>query len=386
MEKLSDKIWVEIDAAALKQNAAVLKGLGKPGQFLAMVKCNAYGHGLLEATQILRHSADWFGVDTIDEAVALRRAGIVKPILIVTYTPPHRLPLLLRYDVSQAVSDPALLRAMRLHSRRHRLKRQFKIHLKIDTGMSRQGVTVHELGQTLSILKKFADLKEFGGGIFLEGLMTHFATADESRSAQFIRQQKVFSLAVRQVRQAGYRPKYIHANNSAALLQGTNIPDLNLHRAGIGLYGLPPAPRFAKRLRQLGIKPVLAWKTRIIQIKKLPKGAAVGYGATEKLRRASTLAVLPVGYYEGLPRLYSSIGSALVHGQRCRIIGRVSMNLSVIDVTSVRSVPKVWRDEVILIGRQGRDEITADEVARKTRTINYEAVTRINPFIRRVVR
>ncbi len=185
-------------------------------------------------------------------------------------------------------------------------------------------------------------------------------------------------------KERGLKPKFAHAENTAGFFTGSVRNFCNMVRIGIGMYGVAPAFGFEKIFKRAGIRPVLSWKTRVVAVKTIPKGAGIGYGVTEKAKRSMRIAVLPVGYFHGVPRAYSSVGHVLIGGKRCRVVGRVSMNLLVADISSLRRAPKMW-DEAVLIGRQGKEQITANEFGAKCGTIGYEILTRINPLVEKVI-
>lgn len=377
MEIKNYKTWVEIKGQRLKKNISAFKKLTGKQKVLAMVKCNAYGHGLIEVAKICESaSADWLGVDSVEEAVLLRRAKIKKPILIITFTPNSKLPLVLKNNFSQVIYNEETLKYM--------VKvagpgKKFNIHLKVDTGMGRQGVLPAELERITQFISRYRNK------INLEGVLTHLAAADDlNKKAYTTKQLNNFKKVIEQLEYLGFKPKYIHSFNTAATLAEKNTFHQNLFRVGLGIYGLAPSLGFKIKFKRLGIKPILTWKSRIVQVKSLPAGSYIGYGSTEKLVKDSTVALLPLGYYEGIPRLYSKVGFVLIRGQRCKVLGRVSMNLTAVDVSNVVRKPRVW-EEAVIIGKQGKEEVSADEFAKITKTINYEVVTRINPLIPRVV-
>ena len=374
------KTWVEISKSALKNNVNAVRKVLKPGtEIMAVVKSNAYGHGPETAGLFLRYGADWLGTDNIDEAISLRSGGIKKPILVLGYTPPNRFKEAMADDIRLTVYDSGFLNhrpksispdAVGSGSRQNR--QDNKLHLKIDTGMSRQGILASELPKFIKQLPK---------NFKFDGVFSHFANADDlsDRSypnfqlAEFKKSLEVLSLA-------GVGTGIRHMSATTGLF---TMPEghFDMVRTGVALYGLWPSLMFSKKFNDVGIRPALSWKTRVVQVKNIKKGTPVGYGATEKVKKDSKIAVLPVGYYDGYNRNLSSVGVVLVGGKRCKVLGRMSMNLMVIDVTNTRNA-KVW-DEAVLIGRQGMEQITAEELAELSKTISYEIVSRINPLLSR---
>ncbi|MBU6447480.1 alanine racemase [Patescibacteria group bacterium] len=378
------KTWVELDGRALRGNMRVLKKLsargkdssGRGKKLMVMIKCNAYGHGFAEIARMAgADGADWFAVDNVQEGAEARRLGIKKPILVITPTPPALLGKLLQLNLSQVVYDTDTLRRMAAFNG----KRKFKVHIKIDTGMSRQGIMPYEVPQYAEKLRAAKNK------IIFEGLLTHFPDADNLKSRAYTDGQiKKLKEALKIFEEHGLNPKFVHSANTAGMFTGAGKDFCNLNRIGIGAYGVAPSAGFEKMFARAGIRPVLSWKARILAVKTIPKGAGIGYGVTEKAKRNLRVAVLPVGYYHGVPRAYSSVGHVLIGGRRCRVVGRVSMNLLVADISSLRRAPAMW-DEAVLIGRQGKETITANEFAAKCGTIGYEIVTRINPVVQKVI-
>lgn len=364
------KTWVEVSRAALGNNVQIIKCLAQGKIVMAVVKSNAYGHGLVETTKLfLKYGASWIGTDNLDEAVTLRKAKIGAPILVLGYTPVDRLAEAARYKVKLVIYGEEILKIPSLH------KKRIDWHLKIDSGMSRQGVLLADLPDFVQRLQSLPEIK-------IEGVLTHFANADDVPELTYARQQLVnFQEALKIIRAHHINPKVIHAAATPAFF---SMPQacFDLVRIGIGFYGLWPAPKFKKSFGSLGLQPVLSWKTRVVQIKNIKKGTPVGYGITEKVKRDSTIAVLPVGYYDGYFRGLSSVGRVLIGGQSCKILGRISMNLCVAGVSNVPKI-KVW-DEAVLIGKSGDQKITAEEIAQKLGTISYEVVSRINPLLPRI--
>lgn len=354
---------------------------------MAVVKSNAYGHGLVEVAQIAdKEGAGWFGVDNVDEAIQLRKSGITKPILILGYTLNDRLVDCVKYRISFVVYNletVKALRALKLKAIKGTpglgTKAAF-VHVKIETGTTRQGVNGEELRKLVRELKKT-------DGVVIEGASTHFANIEDTTDHSYAEMQlDRFREGLEILAKEGIDPAWKHAACSAATVL---FPEtyFNLVRLGVSMYGLWSSKEtlaVAKKDRhQLPLKPVMTWKTVIAQVKKVQKGTGVSYGLTERLSRDSVLAIIPVGYWDGFDRGLSSSGIVLVRGRRCKVMGRVCMNMCVIDVTDVPGV-KV-EDEVVLLGTQKGEEVSAEDIASKIGSINYEVVTRINPLLPRTV-
>ena len=375
-QKHNLRTWIEINQRALKNNYSIFRRLiGPKCLLMSVVKSNAYGHSLIDfsrATESL--GIDWFGVDSIVEAESLRKAGLKKPILVLGYTLESKIGNAFKNNISLTVSDFSTLKNLKnikIHG--HKLK----IHIKIDTGMHRQGFFVSEIPAVIKILKSQPN-------IILEGVYTHFSSAKNPAfpSATF-NQIEQFKKAIDLFESAGFKGFIKHT----AATSGTIIfpqSHFDLVRIGIGLCGLWPSKETKEAFREkIKLEPVLSWKTIVGQIKSLPKGSKVGYDLTETLDRSSSVAILPIGYWHGFPRSLSSIGKVLIKGNEVKVIGRVSMDMISVDVTDVKNV-KVG-DEVILIGRSEKSEISVDDMAYLSDTINYEIVTRLNPLIKRIV-
>lgn len=380
MMRACHRTWIEIDEDALAANARMLRALLSPGtQLLAVVKANAYGHGLVPVSRILESHADWLGVDALEEGIALREAGISAPILVFGYTPPERAAELIRYRLRQVVSDLQMLGALD-DAARH-LGERAVVHLKIETGMGRQGLLAEDLPRFLSALKDFR-------GVVLEGAATHFAHADTGDGYDDTAQQaQRFRQAIEVFSAFALAPLLRHASASSGAFLSREF-HFDLVRFGIALYGVWPAPHFPEMLvrqgRALSLRPVLTWRCRIAQVKRLPSGAPIGYGGTERLARESRIAVLPIGYADGYDRRLSSRGNVLIGGKRARVLGRVSMNIIVADITDIPDAQT--GGAATILGRDGNEEISAWELAKTIGTIPYEVLARLNPLIPRIIR
>jgi alanine racemase len=368
--------WVEIDGDAILHNLRALKQRVAPAAVMAVVKGNAYGHGLREVAAIVRDEADWFGVNSLHEAEALSREGHTRPIVILGAMAPEQAHAVVCGGFHQVVYDEDTAAAL-AHAAEV-LGEAAPVHIKVETGTNRQGVQ----GDALVVL---ATAVRSSRRLRLAGLYTHYANIEEAGDFAYAGQQlDRFSAAVAAVEAGGPVPVKHTACSAAAILYPQTY--FNLVRIGVSLYGLWPseATRRAACTGEppLELRPALTWKTRIAQVKDLEPGETVGYGCTFRTERPTRIAVIPVGYYEGLDRGLSNRGVALVRGRRAPIAGRVCMNMSMLDVTDVPNVAA--GDEVVLIGRQGDDQITAEEMAAQLDTINYEVVTRIGASVPRI--
>lgn len=367
-------VWAEVDLGAIAHNVGELIRVKDPrAKLMAVVKANGYGHGAVPvARTALAAGAEWLGVAIVAEALELRRAGLTAPVLILGFTPPEQSEAVVAADISQTVDTVEAARA--LSEAATRLGRSAKVHLKVDTGMGRLGVTPDDDG--LAVARAIADLP----GLAMEGVFTHFATADAADKGYAHRQFSRFTEFLSRLEAAGLRFRIKHAANSAALIE---LPEthLDLVRAGIAIYGLYPSDEVERRV---DLRPAMSVKARIAHLKEVPAGTGLSYGQTFVTGHASSVATLPIGYADGYPRSLSSRGIVLVRGRRAPVIGRVCMDQCLVDVTDVPGVGP--GDEVVLLGRQGDEAVTADDLARLEGTINYEVVCAITARVPRVYR
>ncbi len=360
------RTWIEVDKKAIFHNISEFRKLIKPRvKLMAVIKSNAYGHGLVDFAKIVENNVDWFGVDSITEGLKLRQKGLKKPILVLGYTLPARLKEAAENNISLTVSTLELFKAIGL------LKNQPKIHIKVDTGMHRQGFFVKDLPQVIKILKRFK--------LEPEGLYTHLAAAkDKLYQAYSFKQIEDFKKADELFKKGGNNYLCHVAASAGAML----YPEahFDMIRIGIGLYGMFPTKE-SEIQTGIKLKPALTWKSTIGEIKNVPKDTYIGYDLTEKTLKSSRLAIVPIGYWHGFDRGFSSCGEVLVKGTRCKVLGRINMDMIVIDVSNVRNV-KI-NNEIVILGSSGKEKITAEDMALKINTTNYEIVTRINPLIKR---
>lgn len=361
----------EIDLAALRHNFdQVRRQVAGKAEILAVVKADAYGHGAVPVARTLEAAgAAAFAVALVEEGVALRRAGLRRPILIFGEVFPGQEAALFDFDLTPYLFQRETAR--RLDQAASRRGTVLRYHLKIDTGMGRIGVLPQDLSGLLSELKTLAGLR-------LDGVMSHLALADDSEAAINAEQQRCFGQVLAQVWQAGFAPRWVHLSNSAAIFS-LDTPGCNLVRPGIVLYGGMPAPELAARLE---LRPVMNLRSRIVQLKALPAGAGVSYGHHFIASRPSLIATLPIGYADGYNRLLSNCGEALVRGMRVRVAGRVCMDWTLFDVTDVPGV--AVGDEVTLLGSAEGGSITGDEWAERIGTISYEVFCGIGKRVPRV--
>ena len=355
--------WIDVDLNALAGNCRRVKAMvGAERKMMAVVKANGYGHGAVSVAQVaLKHGAEFIGVASVGEALDLREAGIDKPILVLTYICPEAIPQIIRQNITISVFD--LEHARQFNQVAHACGADLRIHLKIDSGMGRLGIMPEAASQFLHALDGLTHLK-------VEGIYTHFAVADED-PIYTNQQVATFKHVVRSLQAQGFQFDYIHCSNSAGILLVQD--DLfNMVRPGLLLYGLSPSRHIPC---PPGFQELITWKTTVVQVREMPPNYPIGYGNTYFTGGQERVAILPVGYADGLRRSPTTWREVLVHGRRAPLIGRVSMEKIAVNVSDIPDV-KIG-DEVVLLGKQGDQHITVDEVAEWLGTINYEIITTI---------
>jgi alanine racemase len=367
---MSHLTWVEVDLSAIQNNLRRMKAITGT-RVMAVVKANAYGHGAIEVSRAAAAAgAAWLGVARASEGLSLREGGLALPILVLGYTPPERAPAALGVDLTLSVFD---FEAAQVYASTARaLGRTVRLHIKVDTGMGRLGVLPEDAPEFVRAVGALE-------GAEVEGLFTHFAGADMNDQGSAQRQLSKFESVLRALAESGLRPSLVHAANSTAAF---TLPAAryDMVRMGIALYGLSPSdeapcpPDFI---------PALSWKATVAQVKTLPPGHGISYGSEYVTTETETVAVIPVGYADGYRRVPKNVNEVLIHGQRAPVRGRVCMDqiiagVSHIPSASLRAGPSVRAgDEVVLMGQQGEVVISADEVARRWGTINYDVASGI---------
>jgi alanine racemase len=364
--------WVEVDLEAVAYNVRQIKHIVGPDvEILAVLKADAYGHGAhTVARTALSNGASFCGVASVNEAVKLRDGGVDAPILVLGYTPAWLAKEALLHDITLTLYDTDVARAFSRAATD--LRRTARVHIKVDTGMGRLGLLPDHV---ITFVEEIRDLP----GLDIEGIFTHFSVADDSDLEYTHWQLGRFREVLDRLGQVGVDFRIVHCANSAAILR---LPEahFNMVRLGLAMYGLQPSSHVSL---PEGFRPALVWKTTIAQVKTLPLGSYVSYGRTYRTEEEETIAVIPVGYADGFRRAPTHWQAVLVRGQRAPIVGRVCMDQTTINVSHIPNVR--IGDEVILIGRQGKDQITAEEVADWLGTINYEVVSEILARVPRVV-
>lgn len=368
--------WIEISKSALLHNAKQFRRVLGRTKLLAVVKSQAYGHGLFAVSKTIEPYVDWFGTANGTEALALRKFGINKPILVMNYYSLEQAQSLVAAKISLVVYD--FKQAKVISSEAKKLKKTARIHIKVGTGLSRLGVYAKD---AVSFVKKLQKLPN----VEIEGLFSHFAASEDDPTFTLLQLGHFQRIIEDLERNLIFIPlKHIACTSSALAFPESRF---DLARIGIGIYGLESYKSIHSLVAKINpgfnLKRVMAWKAKILAVKDLPAGAFVGYGRSYRAPRKIKLAILPVGYNEGYDRRLSNLGEVLVGGKRCKVRGRVYMNLLSVDVTDVKNAKA--GDEAVLIGKQGKEEIFVDELANVVGTIHYEIVTRINPSIPRIL-
>jgi len=349
--------WLEIDLSTLRKNYQLLSELSG-SKVMAVVKANAYGHGVERVAVALEDAGvEWFGVARIEEALMLRELGIKAKILVVGYTPPTRVSHAIKEKISLTIYDLSVAEAY--VSQAKSLQQMVNLHVKIDTGMGRLGVLANKAVNIIEYVKKQESLT-------LEGVFTHFACADEPDKEVTVKQINKFEIILRKLESKNLLPEIIHAANSAGTINFSEAR-FNLIRAGIVLYGHPPSSQM--KLPN-GIASAISWKTRLISIKKLPRGHGVSYGHKYHTKSDERIGVIAVGYGDGLRRQPGNF--VLIHGKRVAIIGNVCMDQCMVNLDEIPNAE--IGDEVSIIGKQMNAEISATDIANDWGTINYEVL------------
>lgn len=364
MEYKLNRAWAEISLDNIAHNIREIRRItGKSAEIMGVVKADAYGHGVMEvAKTLLENGASRFAVSMLDEAIQLRRAGIEVPILILGYTDPRRANEIIENDVTQSVFSHDLAQA--LSDEAVRQGKKVKIHIKIDTGMSRIGFL-----PGYNAVKNVVEISRLPN-IIIEGLFTHFATADEKNREYTNTQFERFMSICCELQRIGIHIPVKHCANSAAIIEYPEM-HLDMVRPGIILYGMYPSDDVNKA--KIDLKPAMTLKANVIMVKEVEKNTSISYGRIFTTGRTSKIATIPIGYADGFNRMLSNKGKVLINGEFAPVVGRVCMDQCMVDITDIGSSVEVG-DEVVLIGAQGQNNITAEDVAQTIGMINYELV------------
>lgn len=371
---------VEISLDALRRNImAFQQALPADIKKMAVVKADAYGHGAFEVSKTaIDCGVDYIAVAFLDEGLELRHAGIQAPILVLGYTPPEGLLIAWEYDITLNVYTWNVLEAIeKLASsepnREYFLQKPLKVHIKIDSGMNRLGLTTEE--EAIAYIKQALRIP----GLEVEGIFTHYACADEGDKTYTLKQYERFRRIVDHFHHQGVEFPYVHAGNSAAAI---DTPELtfNMVRLGISMYGLYPSEEVNHQ--RIRLEPVMSIKTGVVMVKTVPPGSGISYGAMYYTSGEEQIATLPIGYADGLSRMLSGKASALIQGRKAPIVGKICMDQCMLNVTGLTDIH--MEDEVVILGKQGEEQITAEELARLLGTINYEITCMVSHRVPRV--
>jgi alanine racemase len=369
--------WAEIDLEAIKYNVRVLRRLIAPAQFTAVVKANAYGLGAVPiARAVLEAGAAGLAVSSCEEGQELRRAGIGGPILILGYVSDDLAGAAVEADLTLTVNSPEFARALSRAVQNRRRQNPLPVHLKLDTGLHRYGL---EPAQALEMCQLIAGLP----GLELQGLYTHFASGDEADRSFVLEQKRRFDQTRATLESHGFYFAQQHLSNSASAIT-VKEARYGFVRFGLALHGYHATPEVEVEARKAGLflKPALTLKSMVVRLSNLPAGETVGYNRTYKAAEMRQVALIPIGYADGYRRSLSNKGQVLIRGQRARVLGRVSMDQIVVDVTGIPGL--VEGEEVVLIGAQGEDAITLEEVAAWCDTITHEILTGLGRRVKRI--
>jgi alanine racemase len=357
--------WLEISKSALLNNVAeIRKNLPKKTKYIAVVKSNSYGHGLLQVVKQIKKNVDAFAVYDFADAIFLREKKITKPILMLGRTFPSQFAVAIKHDIEISVSDFEILS----------LAKKAKIHLCIDTGLGRDGFIASDLKKVLAYLK--------ANHLDVVGLYTHFAASDNRAFDSYTKKQIDELLSWKNALEKIAITPLIHVSSSAGIFISKFDCAFDAARIGGGTWGLWPSREVAA-LHESKTKliPVLSWKSLVVEVKVLPKGSHISYGCTFTLQRDSKIAILPIGYFDGIPRISSGKGSVIINGIKMSQIGRVTMNMIIVDATEAKKI-KVG-DVATIIGRDKNEVVSAEDWGDWSGSFNYEITTRINPIIPR---
>ena len=366
-----NRIYAKIDIDNIRYNIMKMKSLVKPDmKILTVIKADAYGHGSVEIAKRISDLSDYYGVATIDEAIELRNAGVEKPILIIGYTADDDYDKLLAYNITQAVYDVG--ECEKLSQLAISKGTKAKVHIKVDTGMSRIGFMADSIG-----IEEALKLKDMEG-LDIEGIFTHYAKADETDKTAARTQRERFRSFIAGLERGGISFKLKHIDNSAGTME-MDDDEFDMVRLGIVTYGLYPSDEVDKSIE---IRPAMSLIAHVAHVKELPAGKGIGYGWSYITTKNTRVATVTVGYADGYPRAQSNIGRVIIHGKYAPILGRVCMDQIMIDVTDIPDV-KI-KDEVVLIGNDGDAHISVEEVAEPAASFNYELVCNIGRRVPRV--
>ena len=379
MTNFSKRTWAEINLNSIEYNFRNIKNkLSENTKILCVLKADAYGHGAeFLVKEYEKLGADWYGVSNIDEAVQLRNAGAKKPILIFGYTNPEMVETLNKYDISQAVFSRQY--AKKLSEICEKTGSKIKIHIKVDTGMSRIGFfcqSEESINSSAEEIKQLKNLKN----LEIEGIFTHFSVSDDmtNNTEYTIKQYNNFCSIIKKIENEGMKIPIKHCCNSGGIISCPGM-HMDMVRAGVILYGLYPSEEVKDKI---DLKPVMQLKTVVSQVKEIPENTSVSYGRTFVSNKKMKIASVSIGYADGYSLKFSNSAELLIHGKRAKIVGRVCMDQLMIDITNIENVKE--GDEVTIFGTDNPQSISVDELAKIAGTINYEIVCLIGKRVPRI--
>lgn len=366
------RVHADIHLDAVVQNCRNARKITNPSsKLMAVIKADGYGHGAVQIAHRIDDIVDAYGIAIVEEGIELRKAGIRKPILILGFTPRQQYEDVLKYEITQAVFS--LEMAEQLSEAAQRCNRTAHVHIKIDTGMNRIGFFPTK--DTVAAVKKIQKLQ----GIQIDGCFTHFARADEADKTAAQKQLQVFTEFTDRLKENGIPLPVCHASNSAGIIE---MPEANLDmvRLGISLYGMYPSEEVGRE--SLPLIPAMELKSYISFIKEVPAGTMVGYNGTFTTAAETKIATVPIGYADGYPRTLSNLGCVLIRGKRAPVIGRICMDQFMVDVSAIDGVKT--GDQIVLVGRDGDEFLSVEEVAGLAGSFNYEFVCDVGKRVPRV--
>jgi alanine racemase len=370
--------YIEISKGNLVHNIEQFRAVvGKSVKIAGVVKANAYGHGDAEVVKVLNSHVDYFQINSVEELEGIRKVT-KKPVLLLGYVGKSDIKRVIELGCILTVFD--LHHALLINAVSNKCGKKQKVHIAVDAHLGREGVMPNDIEKFIKELKNLKNLK-------VEGVYAHFANIEDTNDFTHAQKQiATYESIVRQFQNAGYKDIYTHISATSGVLAYEKWKGVHpIVRIGIGLYGMWPSVDLEKMWKKkISLKPVLKYVTHVAQVKTLPKGHSVGYGLTYIAKKDMQVAVIPQGYSNGLTRTMSNNGEVLIKGKRAPILGRVAMNMFVVDVSGVSGVKP--EDEVVILGKQGKEEITAEELAQSMGTINYEVTTHLSPLLPRIVR
>jgi len=367
------RVVAEIDVKAIIHNYKQIRNnLPRDVGIMSIVKADGYGHGAVEIAQILqKEGVNYLAVAIASEGAQLREAGITTPILVLGYTPAADIPILIDHDLTQTIFSYEMAKFISYEA--SKLEKRIKIHIKVDTGMGRIGFLAYPAS-----IKEIVDINQLPN-IEIEGIFTHFSSADEAESSYTKEQTSIFHGFLKELQQVGIEIPMIHAANSAGIIMHKNTY-FNMVRLGIALYGHYPSEETATH--GIGLIPAMSLKTQVVHVKELPKGHTIGYNRTYITEEKTKIATIPIGYADGYARRLSNKGRVLIRGEYAPVVGNICMDQFMVDVSHINYVGV--GDEVVIFGKQKEKEIAVEEIAQMLGTINYEIICMIGKRIPRI--